>query len=79
MTAITANVRVTAAPRGALVAADLFARASAWLARTSTPRQSSHSEQAATVRELANRVQYTDPGFAADLYAAAARHESLTD
>jgi hypothetical protein len=34
------------------------------------------AQEAAAVRELARRQQYTDPGFAADLYAAADRHES---
>ena len=33
--------------------------------------------EAQSVRELAHSYAKTDPGFAADLYAAAARHESL--
>lgn len=35
------------------------------------------SQQAQEVREMARTYQHTDPGFAADLYAAAARHEGL--
>jgi hypothetical protein len=35
----------------------------------------SRAEEAAAVRELANRVRRSDPGFAGDLYAAADRHE----
>ncbi len=35
--------------------------------------------EAQKVRELAQSYLKTDPGFAADLYAAAARHESLND
>ena len=52
------------------------------------PRDHAHSEpplgavesaarEAAQVRELAYAYSKTDPGFAADLYAAAARHEAL--
>ena len=41
----------------------------------------SASEVAATeaqrVREMAHTYSKTDPGFAADLYAAASRHEAL--
>ena len=33
--------------------------------------------EAQRVRELAHTYAKTDPGFAADLYAAAARHEGL--
>lgn len=34
---------------------------------------------AENVRHLARRWEAVEPGFAADLYAAAARHESLSD
>ncbi len=33
--------------------------------------------EARKVREMADSYAKTDPGFASDLYAAAARHESL--
>lgn len=36
-------------------------------------------EEAAAVRALAQQMMVTDPSFAADLYAAACRHESLDD
>jgi hypothetical protein len=57
---------------------------SAWrlLARSlvsTTTRVRSHAAEAAEVRALAQRWQKTDPGFASDLYAAAARHEGLDD
>jgi hypothetical protein len=35
--------------------------------------------EAQQVRNLASGYAKTDPGFAADLYAAAARHEGLND
>jgi hypothetical protein len=35
------------------------------------------AREAQKVRELAYSYSKTDPGFAADLYAAAARHEGL--
>ena len=35
--------------------------------------------EAQKVRELAYSYSKTDPGFAADLYAAAARHEGLDE
>ncbi len=37
----------------------------------------SASLEAQNVRNLAHSLLRTDPGFAADLYAAAARHEGL--
>jgi len=37
------------------------------------------SLEAQKVRNLAYSYSKTDPGFAADLYAAAARHEGLRD
>jgi len=46
--------------------------------RTATPTASeSASLEAQKVRNLAHTYSKTDPGFAADLYAAAARHEGL--
>jgi hypothetical protein len=41
-----------------------------------TPRE---QDDAAAVRALAHSVQRSDPGFAADLYAAAARYEAERD
>lgn len=39
----------------------------------------SRGAEAAEVRAMAQHWERTDPGFAADLYAAAARHEGLDD
>jgi hypothetical protein len=82
MTTTTLNVpaaRQVFVPRGARVAADLFVRALRWLGSPAAPRVMSRGDETAAVRALAFEVQHTDPGFAADLYAAAARHESLRD
>ena len=52
-------------------------------ARTARPARPAPSvaeaaaREAQKVRDLAYSYTKTDPGFAADLYAAAARHESL--
>jgi hypothetical protein len=64
--------------RGARWAAALFV--AAWrgaerLLRT-TPQPRTRAEEAAEVRALAMSVSHTDPGFAADLLAAADRHET---
>lgn len=62
------------APRGAVFAATVY-RA---LARLFGSRHLSAAErrgrEAAAVRELADRVRATDPGFASDLDAAADRY-----
>lgn len=71
------SVRTPAMPRGARVAASLFTSALNWFARPAAKRKLSRAEEAASVREMAYSVQRTDPGFAADLFAAASRHESL--
>ena len=44
--------------------------------RALTPAESA-SIEAQQVRNMAHAYSKTDPGFAADLYAAAARHEGL--
>jgi hypothetical protein len=63
-------------PRGASLFSWLSARTAAVVPQA---RKLTRAEEAAPVRELAWRVRQTDPGFSADLYAAAARHESLDD
>jgi hypothetical protein len=61
----------------------VLSRLAAWIASASVKaapapkRVPTRAEEAAPVRELAWRVRLTDPGFSADLYAAAARHEGL--
>jgi hypothetical protein len=51
-------------------------------ARTAAPNAAAGAAESASieaqkVRQLASTYAKTDPGFAADLYAAAARHEGL--
>ena len=62
------------APRGANLAAKLFARAAGWISRPQ-PAVPARMQEAAALREMATRVQANDPAFAADLFAAASRHE----
>lgn len=65
--------------RGSRWSAALFVGAWQGIARlfaAATPRALSRAEEAAEVREMARRLQGTDPGFAADLLAAADRHET---
>jgi hypothetical protein len=47
------------------------------MARPEPQAVSDRAEEAEAVRRLARRWERSDPGFAADLYAAAARHEGL--
>jgi hypothetical protein len=75
------NVRLydVPVPRGASVAASLFAGAYQLVSRlfTSKPEQPlTPAEEAEEVRALARSVASTDPGFASDLFAAADRHEA---
>lgn len=69
----------TQAPRGALWAANaavgLWRAVSRWAGKPAA--EPSPAAEAAEVRELARQFIKTDPGFAADLYAAADRHEAL--
>ncbi len=74
------------APRGALFAGALFAKAGlalstlfATLFAKAPAAKLTRAQEAAHVRAMADRVSKTEPGFAADLYAAAARHEDLAD
>jgi hypothetical protein len=88
MTAITSQTfHATPAlsiPRGARVAATAFLALLAGVSRhlhqqVTAPRRRSRTDEAAEVREMARHWEHSDPGFAADLYAAAARHEGLDD
>jgi hypothetical protein len=64
-------------PRGARAAADLFLAAGRLLAGLMTHKpQRSQDMSAEEVRHLALSVQNSDPGFAADLLAALARHDA---
>lgn len=70
------HVPSPAVPRGARLVELLFAGAQALFGR-SPAAPSSRVAEAAAVRELARRVEAEDPRFAADLMAAALRHEAL--
>lgn len=50
---------------------------SRWVSPTARDATESAALEAQKVRSLAASYTKTDPGFAADLYAAAARHEGL--
>ena len=83
MTTISLQVAPRVAPdnpRGARAAAALFlalTRLVHHLFRSAAPRPKSAEEEASAVRELALRCRQTDPRFAAELEAAADRHERL--
>lgn len=69
-----------ALPRGSRYAAAIFLalwRAVADLGRSAPPRAKSPAREAQEVREMAWSYRQSDPGFAADLAAAADRHERL--
>ncbi len=68
------------APRAAAWAAFLFTRFLGWFERGAAQRlerreQADRAAEAAAVREYAQRFASHDPRFAADLMAAADRHE----
>ncbi|HEU5295534.1 MAG TPA: hypothetical protein VFU71_12165 [Burkholderiaceae bacterium] len=66
------------APRGALWAARAAAALGRWLTRKSRELSPADAmaHEAAAVRALARHHMDIDPSFAADLFAAADRHES---
>jgi len=66
------------APRGAAWAARAAATLSRAITRWTAPRAPvcAATVEAAQVRALARSYLNSDPGFAADLFAAANRHES---
>lgn len=74
--------RAHAASGEARPAANAFSalvRAVAAAIKPAPRRPLTRFEEAEQVRRLAASVANTDPGFAADLYAAAARHEGFVD
>ena len=81
MTTITVNTPAkVSAPRGAKVAADLFSALLTWFETKAEQRverreQSGRQAEAARVRLYAQEMLAQDPRFAADLFAAADRHE----
>jgi hypothetical protein len=81
MTAITIQMPVgVAVPRASLWAATAFAAVLNWFEQQGALRaerqlQADRATEAAAVREYAQRYATHDPRFAADLLAAADRHE----
>ena len=79
MSTFTVTVaRPVVAPRGALWAARAAAALLQAIAKWTAPKApaSTPIAEAARVRALAHAYLQSDPGFAADLFAAADRHES---
>lgn len=79
MNTVTINVPANvSAPRGAAWAARAAAALSQALAKWTAARVQPEPTmgEAAHVRALARSYMSSDPGFAADLFAAADRHES---
>lgn len=74
---LTVRTVAAATPRGARWAAEAFA-AVIGLFRSAVRERApvgGTAQEAAALREYANTIARTDPSFAADLYAAADRHE----
>ena len=79
MTTVTVNTAGNVeAPRGAAWAAQAAAALLRGIANWAAPRTPTSAPivEAAQVRALARLYLNSDPGFAADLFAAADRHES---
>ena len=72
------HVDTPAMPRGAQLVGWLYGVLMA-LFSLSAARVRSRAEDAAAVREMARSLQDTDPSFAAELMAAACRHDALDD
>jgi hypothetical protein len=62
---------------GEVVQAGARLLAAAWTASADTPADTASDVE--RVRAMARQWEKTDPGFAADLYAAAARHEGQAE
>jgi hypothetical protein len=82
MTTITVTRPATVmTPRGATWGAEIAARVlnsvgQLFASRAELIRRKSRTAEAAAVRQMADEVRKMDPRFAADLYAAADRHET---
>lgn len=82
MSHVYAEVRAyphPAVPRGAELVDLVVSALRALLASLTVSHRPSRAKEAAAVRELAMSLQNSDPSFAADLMAAAMRHEGLDD
>ncbi len=81
MTTLTVSRPITiAAPRGAWLAAAVFARLlqafqQSYDARVARRERTEHESDVARLRRYATQMLDTDPRFASDLFAAADRHD----
>jgi hypothetical protein len=75
MTAITASAFSRVAPRGAVVAAEVFTRIWNGLRVMFTPAPRSFAEEVADVRALAHALRHEDPRLSTELLCAADRYE----
>ena len=71
------SVATDAASTPPRLAGAVRALARAWVGATSRSNHDRVAREAKAVRDLARRYDKTDRGFAADLYAAADRHEDI--
>ena len=71
------SLRAPATPRGAELAADAFAWMTGHLQSLFQRRPLTRAEEVERVRALARSLENSEPAHAADLYAMAARYESL--
>ncbi len=71
------HVDTPAMPRGSIFVAAIYQSLARLFQRQPAPL--SRTQEAAAVRLMAMNVERRDPGFAADLYAAACRHEQLDE
>ena len=70
------NTTTFARPSALTLASEVLMHASQWIARfTPSHPAPTRASEASGVREMARRLQFSDPGFASDLLAAADRHE----
>ena len=59
--------------------ADLLAHAARRFKAWGPSAEDTDARDAARVREMARRLQASDPGFASDLFAAADRHDAAAE
>jgi hypothetical protein len=75
MTAITASAFSRIAPRGAVVAAEVFTRVWEGLRVMFAPAPRTHEQEVADVRALAHALRDEDPRLSTELMCAADRYE----
>jgi hypothetical protein len=75
MTAITVSAYRRSAPRGAVVAAEVFSRVWEGLRVMFAPAPRTHEQEVADVRALAHALRNEDPRLSTELMCAADRYE----